>query len=184
LLHMAGLKDQLLKAGLVNEKQIKKAQREKHKEQKNGSTGRYNSTDMTYQAQLREKAERDRGLNQKLKYEADLRAQTAQVKQLIMSNRLLLEPGEEVFNFLDADTVKSIKSSASFRRRLVRGLIGIVRFEGKYEIVPRETAEKVKGLMPSMLIVLNDFEMTVKAAQDDDEEDPYKEFVVPDDLLW
>jgi uncharacterized protein YaiL (DUF2058 family) len=38
--------------------------------------------------------------------------------------------------------------------------------------------------MPSMLIVLNDFEMTVKAAQDDDEEDPYKEFVVPDDLLW
>ena len=92
---MAGLRDQLLKSGLVNEKQVKKAQREKHKEQR-APHGKPVASEQQQSLQQRqaEKQERDRQLNQQRREESERRALAAQARQLIEAHRLARIEGE------------------------------------------------------------------------------------------
>jgi uncharacterized protein YaiL (DUF2058 family) len=54
----------------------------------------------------------------------------------------------------------------------------LVRCEGKYEMIPAEIAEKIRALNPNAVVELP--KEDPKPAEDD----PYKDFVVPDDLKW
>ncbi|MNM88848.1 hypothetical protein D3C81_1010710 [compost metagenome] len=65
------------------------------------------------------------------------------------------------------------------RDKLSRGTLAIVRLEGKYELIPREAALKVQEREPQRIILLN-----IASEVPDDEDDPYKDYVVPDDLMW
>ena len=48
---------------------------------------------------------------------------------------------------------------------------------GKYEVVPAETAGKVRERYPEALLVLNE-------PREVDPDDPYAEFPIPDDYEW
>ncbi len=178
---MAGLRDQLLKSGLVNEKQIKKAQKEMIKEQR-GQQGKPTAAEdkqRLQQAQV-EKVVRDRQLNQQRKEEAERKALTAQIRQLIETQRLPRGEGDLPYHFTDGGKVKKLDLDAKLRDHLVRGLIAVVTLDGKYEIVPRETAEKIRLRDDKAVIVLNDLAAENHAAEDD----PYAAYQVPDDLIW
>jgi uncharacterized protein YaiL (DUF2058 family) len=175
---MAGLRDQLLKSGLVSEKQVKQAQKEKVKAQK--ATGHRAPEKVAIEPGLTEKAQRDRELNQQRQAERARKDIEAQIRQLISTRRIPIAEGETPFNFTDAGKVKKLHLAAPLRDQLIRGIIGIVRLQGKYELVPRETIEKIRQRDAGVIVLLND---QVESSSADDK-DPYAQYQIPDDLIW
>ena len=95
------------------------------------------------QAQLA-KAARDQELSRRQKEQADKKARHAQIEQLIEQNRLPRAQTDERYNFVDGNKVRRIPADHSVRERLSRGEIAIVRRNGGYELVPAETAARIR----------------------------------------
>lgn len=172
--------DQLLKAGLVDEKKVKQAQKEKRRQQKQGK--QQSATDQNKLAAQRakaEQAERDRELNRKRQEEQKERETRAQIKQLIEQYRQPREEAEVPYSFVDNGLIKKTYVTEEQQGLLSRGRLAIVKWDGRYELVPPEAAEKIRQRDETSVILLN----TASAPQDA-EDDPYAEFKVPDDLMW
>lgn len=181
---MSGLRDQLLKSGLVNEKQVKKAQQEKRKAglQQQGKPGAEADENKRRRQQLQaEKAERDRQLNLERSREAASKAIAAQIKQLIEAHRQPQGDGEVPFNFVDGEKVKRMYVSAPARGQIARGQLAIVRLGQGYELVPAEIAEKIRQRDAGAVVLQNEPPPKSEPAKDDD---PYSAYAVPDDLMW
>ncbi|WP_122709375.1 DUF2058 domain-containing protein [Pseudomonas viridiflava] len=180
---MAGisLRDQLLKAGLVNQKQAKQVGKEKQKEQRlvhKGQAQVDDSQKRAAQEALAEKVKRDQELNRQQQEKVEQKARAAQVKQLIEASRLPKLTTEDYYNFVDDKKVKRILVNALVRNKLSSGSLAIVHHGGGYEIIPREAALKIQERDPRRIVLLN----TPTEAPDAD--DPYAAYQVPDDLMW
>ncbi|WP_440057476.1 DUF2058 domain-containing protein [Pseudomonas fragariae (ex Marin et al. 2024)] len=175
------LRDQLLKAGLVNQKQAKQVGKEKQKEQRLVHKGQAQADDSQKRAAqeaMAEKARRDQELNRQQQEKVEQKARTAQVKQLIEVSRLPKLITEDYYNFVDDKKVKRIPVNAMVRNKLSSGSLAIVHHGGGYEIIPREAALKIQERDPRRIVLLN----TPTGAPDAD--DPYAAYQVPDDLMW
>ncbi len=175
------LRDQLMKAGLVSEKQAKQAGKQKQKQQRLEKKGQVEVDDAIKQAALQaqaEKAARDQALNEQQKEKAEQKARAAQIKQLIESSRLPKLQSDDYYNFVDEKKIKRIAVNAMLRDKLSRGSLAIVRHGGGYEMIPREAALRIQERDPRRVILLN----TPTEAPDAD--DPYAAYQVPDDLMW
>ena len=175
------LRDQLLKAGLVNEKQAKQAGKQKQKQERLERKGQVEKDDAIRQSALQaqaEKAERDRELNREQQHKQEQKARTAQIKQLIETSRLPKLDTEDYYNFVDGKKVKRISVNAMLRDKLSRGSLAIVRHGGAYEIIPREAALRIQERDPQRILLLN------TPTEAPDEDDPYAAYQVPDDLMW
>ncbi|SHM96800.1 hypothetical protein SAMN05216593_10550 [Pseudomonas asturiensis] len=180
---MAGisLRDQLLKAGLVNQKQAKQVSKDKQKEQRlvhKGQAQVDDSQKRAAQEALAEKVKRDQELNRQQQEKVEQKARAAQVKQLIEASRLPKLTTEDYYNFVDDKKVKRISVNALVRNKLSSGSLAIVHHGGGYEIIPREAALKIQERDPRRIVLLN----TPTEAPDAD--DPYAAYQVPDDLMW
>ncbi len=177
------LADQLLSAGLVDKKKVKQAQHEKRKQAKQGRKGD-SGQEEDVQARLKrereEKAERDRQLNQQRQQAEAAKALQAQVEQIITQGRVQTK-GEVRFNFTDArlNKIKQLYVSDDIQKQLARGQLAICALKDGYAVVSRETAQKVAERDASAVV----FQADPKAEQPD-EDDPYKDFQIPDDLMW
>lgn len=175
------LRDQLLKAGLVNQKQADQAKRQQKKQQRMVDKGLAEVDDSTKQAAAMaaaEKARRDQELNQQQQEKAEKKARQAQVRQLIETSRLPKLDTDDYYNFVDQKKVKRIAVNDMVRDKLSRGSLAVVSHGGGYEIVPRAVAEKISEREPLRVVLLND--VSGLPAEDD----PYAEFQIPDDLMW
>ncbi|KTB64275.1 DUF2058 domain-containing protein [Pseudomonas syringae] len=175
------LRDQLLKAGLVNQKQAKQVGKEKQKEQRLVHKGQAQADDSQKRAAQEaqaEKARRDQELNRQQQEKVEQKARTAQVKQLIEVSRLPKLITEDYYNFVDDKKVKRISVNGMVRNKLSSGSLAIVHHGGGYEIIPREAALKIQERDPRRIVLLN----TPTEAPDAD--DPYAAYQVPDDLMW
>jgi uncharacterized protein YaiL (DUF2058 family) len=175
------LRDQLLKAGLVNQKQAKQVSKEKQKEQRLVHKGQAQADDSQKRAAqeaMAEKAKRDQELNRQHQEKVEQKARAAQVKQLIEVSRLPKLTTEDYYNFVDDKKVKRISVNALMRNKLSSGSLAIVHHGGSYEIIPREAALKIQERDPRRIVLLN----TPTEAPDAD--DPYAAYQVPDDLMW
>lgn len=175
------LRDQLLQAGLVQQKQVKQATQQQKKQVRLEKKGQRvvdaAQQDAARQA-LAEKAARDTALNQAIAQKAEQKARKAEVIQLIESTRLPKLNTEDYYNFVDHKKVKRIAVNQTMRNKLSAGTLGIVRHAGGYEIVPRAAALKIQERDPSRVVSLT----TESSAPD--AEDPYAAYQVPDDLMW
>jgi uncharacterized protein YaiL (DUF2058 family) len=181
---MASLQDQLLKAGLIDAKKAKQANKEKRKETNVARRSNEEKVDEIKQSaeQARaEKVERDRVLNRQRDEELKQKAIAAQIKQLIENHRQAKGAGEGdvEYNFTDGKLIKKIRVSKTVREQIVRGVLAVVRLGEGYELVPRIVADKIAQRDQNAVIVAN-----TKSAQQLDEDDPYKDYVIPDDLMW
>ncbi len=170
------LQDQLLKAGLVKPHQIKKASKEKRQAQ------RANTPDaVAEQARLAQqhKAESDRDRNREQVAERERKAQIAQIRQLIETQRVARGGGDSTFQFVDAGKIKKIALHKAQRAQIIGGVLAVVRFDSTYELVPAATAEKIAQRDPGCVVVFN-----VPSSQENPETDPYADYPVPDDLMW
>jgi uncharacterized protein YaiL (DUF2058 family) len=164
------LRDQLLKAGLVNQKQAKQVSKDKQKEQRLAHKGQVEIDDSQKRAAqeaMAEKARRDQELNRQ-----------QQIKQLIEVSRLPKLTTEDYYNFVDDKKVKRLSVNALMRNKLSSGSLAIVHHGGGYEVIPREAALKIQERDPRRIVLLN----TPTEAPDAD--DPYAAYQVPDDLMW
>ncbi|AJE14819.1 DUF2058 domain-containing protein [Stutzerimonas balearica] len=175
------LRDQLLKAGLVNEKQAKQAAKQQQKQQRLEKKGQVEKDNSQREAALKAQAEkqaRDQELNRQQQEKAEQKARAAQVKQLIERSRLPKLTTDDYYNFVDDKKVKRISVNNLMRDKLSSGSLAIVRHGGGYEIIPREAALKIQERDPRRVVLLN------TRTEEVDADDPYAAYQVPDDLMW
>jgi uncharacterized protein len=175
------LQDQLRKAGLVNEKKLKKAQRVKHaaemERKAHGATP--NDPAVAAERARADKARKDRELNEARDREAAAKALAAQIRQLIALNAQSRDGGDVAFNFTDGRAIKKLFVTPRQRDALADGRLAIVKFGDQYELVPAGIAEKIRLRDPAAVVVRNDAAHTTP-----DADDPYAKFKIPDDLDW
>ena len=175
------LRDQLLKAGLVNQKQVKQVSKDKQKQKRLENKGQVEIDDTQKriaQEAMAEKARRDQELNRQQQEKVEEKARAAQVKQLIEATRLPKLTTEDYYNFVDDKKVKRLSVNKLMRDKLSSGSLAIVQHGGGYEVIPREAALKIQERDPRRVLLLN----TQTEAPDAD--DPYAAYQVPDDLMW
>jgi uncharacterized protein YaiL (DUF2058 family) len=178
---MVSLQEQLLKAGLVDKKKVKVANQEKNKQQKIERRTGVQSVNETKEAVLeaqRQQAERARALNAQRDAEAAKKAVAAQIAQMVLKNRQDKGKGDIAYNFTLGTKIERIHVSEKVRGHLVAGRLAIVAHNGGFELVPRVIADKIAERAPESVVRVNKVEAVAG------EDDPYKDFKIPDDFDW
>ncbi|MEC6907111.1 DUF2058 domain-containing protein [Photobacterium piscicola] len=168
------LQEQMLKAGLIDKKKLKKAGKTTKKSRTQAKEAKA-AVEENRVSQL----EKDKALNRQRDEDAQQKAFLAQVKQLIEMNRLDRNNGDIGYNFTDGTTVKKIYVDSLIQKQLVNGRLAIARYLDGYEVIPASVADKI-ALRDQESIVLNNVVDDSIVAEDD----PYADFVIPDDLMW
>ncbi|MGE9553406.1 DUF2058 domain-containing protein [Erwinia amylovora] len=174
------LQEQMLKAGLVTSKKMAKVQRTAKKSRVQAREAR-EAVEENKKAQL----ERDKQLSEQQKQAALSKEYKAQVKQLIEMNRIVLTKGDIGFNFTDHNLIKKIAVDKATQAQLIGGRLAIARLdkgnggESEYAIIPAVVADKI-AQRDANSIVLN----SALSVEEQNEDDPYADFKVPDDLMW
>ena len=174
--------DQLLKAGLVTKKQVQKVQQDKSRKNKQQRSKKeqpvVDEVKLKAQQAAQEKARHDRELNKKKEDQARQKAISIEINQIITNNCLARDEScEIVYNFEHNKKVRRIYVDAEMKQKVVQGTLGIARIEGRYELVPKSIAEKIKQRNEKRVVIF-DVEEAV------DENDPYADYAIPDDLTW
>jgi uncharacterized protein YaiL (DUF2058 family) len=178
--------DQFLKAGLVDKNRLEKAKKSKRKQQKLKQKQKAEVVDETAVAAeaarkaAAQAAEQDRELNPRQKAAAEARAIQAQIRQLVEQNRLAEIEGDVAYNFQDGSLIKTLHVTETVRDKLARGLLAIVRFDAGYALVSATVAEKIAQRDAACIVS----RAGNRSAEEADEDDPYAEYKVPDDLMW
>jgi len=173
--------EQLLKAGLVSKQQVQQVNKEKQKKKKTQKSKKpaVNEAALRAQQAAAEKAQKDRELNQKKQDQARAKAVSAEINQLILDNMIKRDEScEVIYNFEHNKKVKRIYINQEMKQQLINGRLGLARIEGRYELVPQDVVEKIKQRNEKRVVIFETPENTV------DENDPYADFQVPDDLVW
>ena len=174
------LQEQLLKAGLVTSKKAAKVQRTAKKSRVQAREAR-EAVEENKKAQL----ERDKQLSEQQKQAALVKEYKAQIKQLIEMNRITVSRGDIGFNFTDNNLIKKIEVDKTTQTQLINGHLAIARLiidsngESEYAIIPASVADKI-AQRDATFIVLN----SALSQEEQDEDDPYADFKIPDDLMW
>ena len=176
------LREQLLQAGLVTTKQVKKVEHEESKQRPKGKQqpGVKSDRQLAIEKAQAEKAAHDKELNRLRQEKAERKARMTQIWQLVDQHRVPRIESDEYFNFVHAGKVHRIGVDGALRERIQRGEVIIVRYGKFYAPVLPEIAERVKALDSDAIVTLG--EETPTSAPND--MDPYKDYVVPDDLIW
>ena len=178
------LQEQLMGAGLVDQKKAKSLQKEVRTQRKQMGKGQAQQEQLEQLQRVEEqkqaKLDKDRELNRLKKLELDKKAIQAQIKQLIESNTIKRQQGEVGFQFVHDKKIKRIFISEEQQRHLARGVLAVVVLAGEYLFIPRTIAEKVSQRDPSAVLFLQQ----EQERKNEDQDDPYKDYQIPDDLMW
>jgi uncharacterized protein YaiL (DUF2058 family) len=180
------LREQLLQAGLITEKQRKQAElnqkqqqhRQQHQQNRAQQARATEAQQAAQQAQA-QKAARDQELSRKQQEKAERKARAAQIRQWVEQNRLPPIESDDRFNFIDRQKVRYMAVDAARRSQLDRGEVFIVRYGEHYAVVPAEIAARIRERDEQAVVQLN-----LAPPAEPSKDDPYASFVVPDDLKW
>lgn len=172
------LQEQLLKAGLVDQKKAREVKKARHKQRKQRQGQPADEARQAAQKALAEQAEKNRELNRRRQEQAERKAVAAQIRQLIENNRVPSGDGDIPYHFVDGSKVRHLYVSKSVHDQLARGSLDIVRQGQRYAVVPESVAVKIRERDPSRVIVRKEPESAPAG------DDPYAAFQVPDDLMW
>lgn len=183
------LREQLLAAGLVSSKQTKRAEQQQHqhlkKQQKSPPRSQpatpANAQQLAQQQAQAAKVARDRELNRQRQEQREHQARLSEIRQIVEQNRIPRIDSEDYFNFVHKNKVHRIAVNAELRERIVKGEIIIVRFGKFYAAVLPDIAAKVRERDEESVV---DLSSQLNATDTPAEDDPYKDFAVPEDLMW
>jgi uncharacterized protein YaiL (DUF2058 family) len=122
-------------------------------------------------------AEKDRQLEAERHRQQREREIVAQIRQLIETHRLDRARGEVAYQFVQDKKIKKLHVTEPQRDQLARGQIAIVALGEGHELVPTTVAEKIRQRDEAAVVLLNDRNVQ-------DEDDPYADYPIPDDLMW
>ncbi|WP_434360592.1 DUF2058 domain-containing protein [Parasalinivibrio latis] len=168
------LQEQMLKAGLIDKKKMKKAGKTSKKSRTLAKEAKA-AVEENRAAQIAQ----DQELNRQKKLEAEKKAIAAQVKQLVEMNKIDIKDGDIGYNFTDGTLVKKLYVNKETQDQLVNGRLAIARYLDGYAVVPSIVADKISQRDEETIIVNN-----TTSDQEMDEDDPYADYKIPDDLMW
>ena len=174
------LQEQMLKAGLVSSKKMAKVQRTAKKSRVQAREAR-EAVEENKKAQI----ERDKQLSDQQKQATLSKEYKAQIKQLIEMNKITISKGDIGYNFTDNNLIKKIYVDKVTQAQLIKGRLAIARLtaeserDSEYAIIPAIVADKIAQRDDSSIVLNCELSQEAK-----DEDDPYADFVVPDDLMW
>ena len=175
------LQQQLMKAGLADKKKARRANQQKREDANKAKRGEIELDDPAERArrQRAEQAEQDREREAVRKAEREKKEIAAQIRQMIEQSRLDRQHGDVPFQFVQDKKVKKAYVTSKQQNQLERGQIAIVAQGDSFELVPTVVAEKLRQRDPAAVLCLAE-----RNTNEVDEEDPYKDFPIPDDLMW
>ncbi|PWI33393.1 DUF2058 domain-containing protein [Vibrio albus] len=168
------LQEQMLKAGIVNEKKLKKAKKGSKK-----SRVQAREVKAAVEEKKRLQQERDKELSELNNEQRLSKEIQSQIKQLIEMNKIDLGDSDIKYNFTDGTIIKSLYVETPVREQLLKGILAVARYEDGYAVIPSSVANKISQRDESIIIAQKEPELDTV-----DEDDPYADFVVPDDLMW
>ncbi len=175
------LQDQLLKAGLVKKNQVAQVVREQAKKHKGKAPLAPGAEQVDAQRLQAEKAERDRALAAQRNAQVRANEAHAQVRQIVEAHKVKRE-GEIAYRFTDGDAIRDVLVNEALRAQLASGTLVIVRHGPGYELLPRVAADKVHERDAAMIVL--DHGRTEAGSGNDADDEYYRQFEVPDDLIW
>ncbi len=181
------LREQLLKAGLADEKKAREAEKalkqQKRDQRKVGKKAKAKPQPSAEQQRLteerRRKAERDRALNQQKETQKKQKSARAQIEDLLKRHGQSTREGDIPFHFTEDNKVRKVEVTPTQQQALSAGRLAIVRNAGRYHVVPADVLPRLLERDANLFHYRAEPGST--AAQDDD---PYKDFPIPDDLHW
>ena len=177
------LRDQLIAAGLGTKKQAKEATQAKKPPSRHQPPAPISAEKVAANKALAAKNARDQELNRRQQEKAAAKARRAEVKQLIEQYRLPPVGSDEYFNFTDGNRLARLAVTPAMREQLIKGTVAIVRYEGHYAVVPESAVARIRE-RDEHAIVTSEVAGAPATSSPADKDDPYKDFVVPDDLVW
>jgi len=187
---MASLQDQLLKAGLTTKQKSRQANSDTRKKNKQKRSGVVHGASLQEQVQqdlVKNKAEKqakDNELNEDKKLQQAKKEQVLRIQQILLHHQIKNVAGESEYNYTFANKIKKLSVNAVTHKALVNGRLALCGLQSSGEdityIVTSETAEKVATLDNSIILVQND-KVDIESV---DEDDPYADYQIPDDLMW
>lgn len=174
------LQEQLLGAGLVDNKKAKAIKQEKRKQKKQQKQQKVevDPNAARLAEERKAKQDKDRELNRQIQEAAREREIQAQIVQLIHSHRLDRKDGDTPYQFKDDKKIRKIYVTAQQQELLSKGRVAIARQGEEFELIPRIIADKIAERNPAQVITI-DIE-----SEQVDENDPYADYQIPDDLMW
>lgn len=181
------LLDQLNKLGLVNEQQVKMEKNQKHKAAKKKTKNiKNNDADKkSLSEEVKEKKlAKDKELNAKKALIQKKHEAAAQISQIIETYKIDHSQGDIRFNFSDGGKVQRLYITTEHHHLLSKGKLAIIKFEKMYSLVPFEAAEKILQRDAAAVVFINNASANEKVNTSKEEEDPYADYQIPDDLMW
>ena len=174
------LQEQLIAAGLATKGQAKKIGQAKRKQSRAPGKKPNQSAEARrrYEQAQADKARSDKALEEKRKVAQRQRELAAQVAQLVRDNKLDREDGLIAHRFAHRGKVKQIYVNQQQHDGLAGGKLAIVCVASRYELVPVEVAARI-GERDAAAVVHTHSDDSAPA-----DDDPYRDFQVPDDLMW
>lgn len=173
------LQQQLRQAGLMTEKQLRRSSKQHHRQDIQRSKGQSIDADRAAALKTRaDKADQDRQLNRQIEQSAKTKSVESQIRDLIRMNRQPRE-GDIPYHYVDGKKVKQIYVSEIQQTQLNSGDLAIVKSADSYELVPVAVARKIMDRSEESVLYLDE-----KSHRQDEEDEYYKDYKIPDDLTW
>jgi uncharacterized protein YaiL (DUF2058 family) len=179
---MVSLQEQLMKAGLVDSKKVKKVNQDKSKQKKEDRRAGVQAVDEAREAALelqRKNAERARDMNAQRDAAASQKAIMAQVIQMVRQHRQPKGNGDVAYNFTFGSKIDRMYVSNAVQQHLVNGRLVIVVLDGVAELVPKIVGEKIAERAPEVVVAVKR-----TAGEQPAQDDPYADYKIPDDFTW
>ncbi len=158
------LQEQLLKAGLVKKKTGKKPK--KHKQKSRSPVQKQaNPPPPPIPKPLA-----DHELDKPIKL---------QIKQILRENRVNDKDAEIPYNYAIGAQIKRCYVTEQQLQQLSEGGLAIVNWNDRSYLIPANLLEELLRLHPDLKVFVNE-----KTGEQPDNDDPYAEFPIPDDLTW
>lgn len=183
---MASLQEQLLKAGLTTKQKTRQANSDQRKQNKQKRSGVQH--DATLQEQVKqdltkakiEKQVKDNVLNTQKKQQLAEKEQVLRIAQILTHHQIKNVNGDNEYNYTYGSKIKKLSLDTITHKALVNGRLSLCGLADVTYLVTRETAEKIAELDKNVVLVQNE-----KIADEQiDEDDPYADYQIPDDLMW
>ena len=180
---MASLQEQLMKSGLINKQKGQQAQTEKRrkaKQKKKKGTVEVSEVQISINEQKEQQKQKDIQTNRQNQAELDVRAAHGKLIQMIAQHCEKNYQGEIDYHFTYDNKVKRIAVNDTTQQGLIRGLLAICVLNEAFYLINKEAAAILTEIDPSVLVALHDKKEPLLAQEDD----PYADFAIPDDLIW
>jgi uncharacterized protein YaiL (DUF2058 family) len=180
---MASLQDQLLKSGLINKQKSKQAQTEKRrnaKQKKKKGAVQVSAVQIAINEQKEQQKQQDLDRNKETQAQLDVRSAHGKLIQMIAQHCEKNYQGEIDYHFTFANKVKRIAINENTQRGLINGSLAICVLNEEFYLINKEAAGKLTEIDASVLVSLHE----KVEISDIEEEDPYAEFAIPDDIMW